>query len=629
MRQVLFDQFNSSAAPTEGVSMTGTMNFDGNGNYSFTGQLSTSTVSSGTPQSFSTSGSYAITAGGLLRMDDPLSSGDSLFGGVGNSAFVASATESQTALDLMVGVPIASSVSNAALSGQYRVGSMDITNMNVNQYRNASFLVNADGNGNLGTVSLLGQAANNSDTEVTQTVNGATYTLNGTNNTMTFPLASGASNTSQLVSGPKAFAVSSDGNIFIGGGLNTYDFIIGIKSGSGNNSSFSGTYYSGGMDYDSSYYGSYGSYYVDAFYGSVTGTGSGVSIAHQRVSSTLNYGYDYTIDDQFTVNSGGVTETYSRFFTGAGGTAVLSVGRSSAYSLELSILAKTVPQTGSVVINPLGIVNAANYVPPTNPVAPGEMVYLYGSGLASSSATASSTPLPTSLGNVSVTVNGTAAPIYQISPTKLVVIVPWELDPTSVGYAQFQVTNSSGTSNTVTMFVDSSAPGVFTVGQNGIGDGAVLHANGSVVSSSNPAKVGETISVYTTGLGAVSPSVSDGAPAPANGTLTTASDSFTIYVDGTQATTSFSGLAPGFVGLYQINFTVPSISDSGEVFVDISDDTNGAYNTMATMFVGSGSTASALPEAREQAGSRVREKAVAMARKGPEGRVQSHTKRGQ
>jgi uncharacterized protein (TIGR03437 family) len=611
IRQVLFQTFNSGYAPTQAISLTGMVTFSGSGSYTLTGQQSTSGSSS--VVTVSLSGAYAVSSSGVLRMDDPLSSGDSLFGGVGTSALVASATESTNVIDAMIAVPISGSGTNASLSGQYRVASMDVTGASVTQTRNASFLINADGSGNLGTLAVLGQAANSGDKEVTQTLSGATYSIAGTTGTMTFPAISVAASQTQLISGTKQFAISSDGNVFVGGSVNGYDLVVGIKAGTGGNSSFTGAYYSVGLDYDNSQ-ASQGTYYFDGYYGSINANAAGTVLQHQRVAASAYNTYDYTFDDMFTVNGGAVTETYQRFWVSANGQAVLGVGRSSSYGLNLSVTAKTLPASGSVYLNPVGVTNAANYTPVTNPVTPGEMIRLYGSNLASASVTASGVPFPTTLGNTKVTVNGIAAPIYSVSANQVVAIVPYGIDPNTVYYAQFQVINNGVASNQVTMFTETAAPGVFTIGQNGVGDAAALHPNGSVVGPSNPALIGETIAAYLTGLGAVSPAVNDGAAAPGN-PLSSATDSISVYVDGTQVTPTYAGLAPGFVGLYQINFAIPTGTSTGEVFVDISDDTNGAYNSMATLYVGAAKVGASVPaqshaarprvNGRKSAGSRV------------------------
>ena len=91
------------------------------------------------------------------------------------------------------------------------------------------------------------------------------------------------------------------------------------------------------------------------------------------------------------------------------------IGRSSLYSFDFGVAAKTLPASGSVYLNPLGIVNAASYAPVTNSVAPGEFLIAFGTNLATSTLTAQSLPLPKTLGGTSVSINGRPAPIYSIS----------------------------------------------------------------------------------------------------------------------------------------------------------------------------------------------------------------------
>lgn len=600
VRQVILDNKTNAGLPGRARSYTATFVFDGAGNYTSTGQVSDNGLSSGAPQAFTFKGTYSVSSSGTLRMQNALSTTDLVWGGVGKSAIVGSSTESNE-FDLLVGVPVTGTVTNASLQGQYRLASLDITSGNVNQARNATFVINADGNGGLGTLSVVGHAANLKDTEQTQTVSGAVYAMSGAagsaTSTLSFPLPSGGTATTQFLSGTKQFAVSSDGNVVVGGGLNTYDIVVGVRAvTNGGNSVFSGSYFSAGVDYDDSSASS-ASYYFDGFYGSISANGGGTALIHQRINPSTDYTYDYTLDDEFTVtSSGGVDEPFARFYVGAGGTARVLVGRSSLYSIELDVVPKTLASTSSVYLNPLGVVNAASYSPFTYPIAPGEMIRLYGTGLSAVTMTASALPLPTTLGGVTVSINGVNAPLYIVSATQIVCIVPF--GTTSAGYAQIQVTNSGTKSNIVTTFTETSAPGVFTLGANGISSGATLHANGSVVGASSPAKVGETVVTYVTGLGGVTPAVSDGTAAPSS-PLSTTTDHIVVFVEGQQATVTFAGLAPGFVGLYQINFVVPKTTDNGEVFMDISDTDSGAYTSQATIVVSGNTTTAARPEVRQ------------------------------
>lgn len=176
-------------------------------------------------------------------------------------------------------------------------------------------------------------------------------------------------------------------------------------------------------------------------------------------------------------------------------------------------------------------------------------------------------------------VNARLVPIYSVSPTQISVILPYA---TMENFATFQVINNGTQSNKVTVYVSPTAPGIFTTTQNGIGPGAVLHTDYSVVTENNPAKIGETLQLYVTGLGAVTPMVPDGAAAPSN-PLSTVNADVAVFVDTVQAQVTFKGLAPGFAALYQINFVVPSGVSSGVVYLDVS--TPDAYTSEAKLNV--------------------------------------------
>jgi uncharacterized protein (TIGR03437 family) len=120
------------------------------------------------------------------------------------------------------------------------------------------------------------------------------------------------------------------------------------------------------------------------------------------------------------------------------------------------------------------------------------------------------------------------------------------------------VVNNNGTlSNTVQVPVAATAPGVFTIDRNGIGSGAILHADYKLVTSLNPAKRGETVLIYLTGLGAVNPPVADGTAGLGN-PLSRSAAMVNVLIGGLPATVSYSGLAPLYPGLYQLNVVVPA-----------------------------------------------------------------------
>jgi uncharacterized protein (TIGR03437 family) len=115
-------------------------------------------------------------------------------------------------------------------------------------------------------------------------------------------------------------------------------------------------------------------------------------------------------------------------------------------------------------------------------------------------------------------------------------------------------------SNTVTVPVAKTSPGIFTVPSAGIGPGAILHAEYTLVNAAKPAKVGETVLIFLTGLGPVTPAVPDGAPP---NILTDTAAPINVYFGGVPSKPTYKGLSPQYPGLYQINVVVPAGVPSG------------------------------------------------------------------
>jgi uncharacterized protein (TIGR03437 family) len=213
-----------------------------------------------------------------------------------------------------------------------------------------------------------------------------------------------------------------------------------------------------------------------------------------------------------------------------------------------------------VFLNPTGVLNAGSFAPFTAGIAPGELLTLFGVNLAPGVQVASQIPFPPILGGVQVMINGIAAPLYYVTQAQLSAIVPYGV---TSGVAQIQVINNGVASNTVTMETAVTAPGVLTQSQNGLGDGDVVHLDGSLVTPSNPAQAGETVSLFLTGLGAVNPTIADGAAGPTL-PLSNAASTIEVFIGGAAATVGYSGLAPQLAGLYQLNLTVPGGLTAGD-----------------------------------------------------------------
>jgi uncharacterized protein (TIGR03437 family) len=195
-------------------------------------------------------------------------------------------------------------------------------------------------------------------------------------------------------------------------------------------------------------------------------------------------------------------------------------------------------------------------------VAPGSIVSIYGSGLATSTASASSFPISASLGGAAVTVNGTPAPLLYASPTQLNVQIPFDV---SAGSATISVSVGGTVAGTTSVPIQASAPGLFMQPQ---GAAAVVNQDGLVNSASQPAAAGSVVAGYFTGLGAVSPPVAAGVAAPAS-PLSIVPGEVTATIGGVAASVQFAGLAPGFAGLYQVNIQVPQMP-SGQYPLQIS-----------------------------------------------------------
>jgi uncharacterized protein (TIGR03437 family) len=609
VRQVVTTDLDpNTGAIGRAISLTGVMLFNGQvpGQYTFIGQMSDS-MSGTSGASYSASGSYSVQSNGLAQIQNPIDSTDTEYGaiaGVGPLAIVASATEGPYN-DVFVAIQSGSNADNSSVSGSYNVGFIDFLQGNASQVRDGYYTLVSTGNGTLATVSAKGAMANQGNKNVTQTFSGVTYSINNQSGagTLTFPTAS--TPLTALVSGQKAFYVSSDGNLLLGGDPNGFDLIIGIKSlsASAANSMYQGTYFNAALENDASGVAA-GNNNIDSFYGSTLALGSqldtafsgkGATISHQRLAYFDQSAYDYSSDGYFNFATKGIyNDGVYQYTLGVDGQAVLVVGTGSTYSLSVNLAAQSFPAATSVFLQPLSIFNAASYAPITNPVAPGEFVTIYGSGLSSEPLSANSLPLPLTLGKVKVTVNGRPAPLDYVSATQINLLIPIE---TAEPYATFQVTNNNVASNQVTVYTNLTAPGVFTVSNLdggtfplGIGPAAVTHLNYSVVTEDNPAVAGETLVLYLTGLGAVTPPVADGYAGSANPLSTADEYPGSIGVDildstgaDMDAALSFAGLAPELAGVYQINFVVPSNLASGLAWVNVS--TNEAYTSEAKLYI--------------------------------------------
>jgi uncharacterized protein (TIGR03437 family) len=243
------------------------------------------------------------------------------------------------------------------------------------------------------------------------------------------------------------------------------------------------------------------------------------------------YGDEYMIMVPASTSTGTATGTGT---TGSGSTTTGSTGSGTTTSAGASINS---------------VVNGASY---QSTVAPGSIVSIFGSGLSNSTMTATGAYLPPFLGSVNVYFNGIPAPLFYAAPGQINAQVPYGLAPGAVNIEVDGLTTVRQTST-----VSATAPGIFTTNGSGTGPGVIIRADDyQVVSQNAPTQAGAYISIYCTGLGTMTTAIIEGTPAPNPPLTTTVVPQVTI--GGVPAQVSFSGLAPGYAGLYQVNVQVPA-----------------------------------------------------------------------
>jgi len=221
--------------------------------------------------------------------------------------------------------------------------------------------------------------------------------------------------------------------------------------------------------------------------------------------------------------------------------------------------------TSGAVIAPQTIVSASSFK--SGGVAPGEMLAIFGVNIGPSPGVyAPAGNLPTTLGGTSVLFGGNAAPLYYVSNQLVLVQAPSWLNPGDT--ASIMLTSNNGLTPIIPVPIVPARPGVFTyesgpTGQiKAVNEDGTLNGDGSINGTDVPAPAGSTIQLFATGLGPVDPPVPDGTPAGQK-PLSVATLPITATVGGFASTVAYSGAAPGQVGIYQVNVTIPRFMPSG------------------------------------------------------------------
>jgi uncharacterized protein (TIGR03437 family) len=222
------------------------------------------------------------------------------------------------------------------------------------------------------------------------------------------------------------------------------------------------------------------------------------------------------------------------------------------------------------------VVNDAHFLASV-PVAPGSAAALFTADITSQTQVGT-IPLSTTLAGLQVVIDDTLlAPLYAVTPGQTNFQVP---SATPLGTNRIAIASAttgellSGT----TFSVGSVEPGLFSLASSGSGPGAIFNQDGTINGAANAAPRGTVVSLFGTGQGPISPPVPDGQPAPSLPlayTVTTPASNAQMCTSSPQAicvafgntvlgTVQFSGMAPGWVGLWQINVQIPTNAPTGK-----------------------------------------------------------------
>lgn len=247
-------------------------------------------------------------------------------------------------------------------------------------------------------------------------------------------------------------------------------------------------------------------------------------------------------------------------------------GVTQTIKVNLSVLGPSAPAVTSIV-------NGASFLPEA--VSPGELVTIFGTNLGPTPGinfTPDNGHVDTTLGGVSVTFNGVAAPLIYVGALQINAIVPYEVAEVAPGTSINVIVTYNGViSASFTVVTTSTAPGIFSANQTGNGQGAILNSNDSSNEAGNPAPKGSAVSIYATGEGLLVPPVATGSMSGPALPLPKPIGNVSVTIGGQPAAISYAGEAPTLVsGVLQVNVTIPNNVSSGNqlVVLTIGNNTN-------------------------------------------------------
>ena len=287
--------------------------------------------------------------------------------------------------------------------------------------------------------------------------------------------------------------------------------------------------------------------------------------ARPATSDTVNYTYD---------EAGRLV----RVTYGSGKTIFYTYDKAGSL---LRSLVTTVQAGPAPAVPAAGVVNAASFL--GGPVAPGELVTLFGTGLGPSTLVGLSLTRPgfvdAFLADTLVYFDDVPAPLIYVSSGQTSVIVPYTVAGRST--TQMVVEFQGRRSSAVTLPVAPAAPALFSFNASGKGGGAILNQDSSINTPSNPAEKGSIVVLFGTGEGQTDPPGVDGKLAA--GVFPKPVLPVAVRIGGLTAEVLYAGAAPGLVaGVFQVNARVPAEAPSGNVPVVV---TVGGVSSQAELTV--------------------------------------------
>jgi uncharacterized protein (TIGR03437 family) len=275
----------------------------------------------------------------------------------------------------------------------------------------------------------------------------------------------------------------------------------------------------------------------------------GVLLSRLQVCDGIDTAYQVSV---------GAAQPYHAFVTdlaSGGSTMDLSGNAPVTYKASRPQLALALaPQDVSFEAD--AVVNGATF---TSGIAPGGLMSIFGTGLAvgpaslpvSSSPVTPGTGLATSgtatSGTTTLDIDGSPVPVLAVSPFQINAMVPFGIAP---GTHNLQVRSAFGSAQQP-VAVSAVAPAIFLLGNPPVG--AVVNQDGTLNAPNNPARRGQVVVVYATGLGAVTK----------QGQVSNTATPVTLVLNGQELAAAFAGLAPGSAGEYQVNVLIPATTPPG------------------------------------------------------------------